>query len=244
MGVVDEIRAGPFPRMMSASLNEVALSHTLRCDARQSERRFQVFDAWIAAVPHWRLGDHLPTPIVKGIQPHYLEINEEGGVPVISTMAIQDLAIDEAACRRAVDADYGDNDVRRPQGRDVLLTVDGGTSIGKPVLFDLAGDWAVDSHVAILRPAGIDPELLVYLLASPIGQIQFQRAESGASGQTSVTEEDLRRFIFPAISKASAKQALSKVRKAIADSDRLRRQAEQRQVDGWDRFTALYIADL
>lgn len=34
-------------------------------------------------------------------------------------------------------------------------------------------------------------------VASPIGQLQFNRAESGASGQTSVTEEDLRRFRFP-----------------------------------------------
>jgi hypothetical protein len=39
---------------------------------------------------------------------------------------------------------------------------------------------------------------LVYLLASPLGQQQFRRAESGASGQTAVTEEDIRRFIFPA----------------------------------------------
>lgn len=37
----------------------------------------------------------------------------------------------------------------------------------------------------------------MYLLASPLGQMQFRRAESGASGQTTVTEDDIRRFVFP-----------------------------------------------
>ena len=244
MGVIDKMKAGPFPRVMSASLQDVSASHTLRCDAKQSEQRFQTFKAWIESVSCWRLGDYLPSPIIKGTQPQYVEATDGSGIPVISTLAIQELAIDKAACRPVANGDYGDNETRKPRRGDVLLTVDGGPSIGKPALFDLAGEWAIDSHVAILRPVGVDPELLVYLLASPIGQIQFEQAESGASGQTSVTEEDLRRFRFPDISKAKARQALSRVRKAIAEGDRLRRQAEQRQVEGWERFMALYTADM
>lgn len=221
---------------MGTSLLDVARSHTLRCDAKQCEQRFRDFDAWIAGVPHWRLGDRLPTPIMKGAQPDYLDSLDESGVPVISTLAVQNLSIDAEACRRVGKPDYGTDDVKKPQIGDVLLTVDGGTSIGKPVLFDLEGDWAVDSHVAILRPAGIGPSLLVYMLASPLGQIQFQRAESGASGQTAVTEDDLRRFVFPELSPKAAGAALAKVRKAQDDADRLRAEAAATQGAGWEEF--------
>jgi hypothetical protein len=118
----------------------------------------------------------------------------------------------------------------------VLLTVDGGTSIGKPVLFDLSGDWAVDSHVAILRPVGLDAALLVYLLASPLGQLQFQRAESGASGQTSVTETDLRRFRFPHLATDVAREAVRAVTEAAREAARLRTAAATTLEEGWEDF--------
>lgn len=221
---------------MRASLLDVARSHTLRCDPKQSEQRFRDFDARINGALHWTLGERLPNPIMKGAQPDYLDSLDESGIPVISTMAVQNLSIDTAACRRVAEPDYGADDVRKPQIGDVLLTVDGGPSIGKPALFELDGDWAVDSHVAILRPAGVDPSLLVYLLASPLGQIQFQRAESGASGQTAVTEDDLRRFVFPELTPAAAEEALAKVHTAQYEADRLRTQAAATQDAGWEEF--------
>ena len=69
--------------------------------------------------------------------------------------------------------------------------------MGNPALFESDDDFTVDSHVCILRPDGLSSLALVYLLASPLGQMQFRRAESGASGQTTVTEDDIRRFVFP-----------------------------------------------
>ena len=62
----------------------------------------------------------------------------------------------------------------------IVLTVDGGTSIGKPSLFTLVEDFTVDTHVVIIRPKEISPLAVVYLLASPLGQMQFRRAESGS----------------------------------------------------------------
>ena len=176
MGVIGHLGPSPAPRIMKATLADVAGTHSLRCDVKQAEQRFREFDAWMSSVPHWTLGRYLPDPIVKGLQPAYVNSIDEGGTPVISTVSIRDLAIDETVCRLAAEVDYGPAEARKPRADDVLLTVDGGSSIGKPVLFDLGGDWAVDSHVAILRPRGLDPELLVYLLASPLGQIQLQRA--------------------------------------------------------------------
>lgn len=237
MAVIGGLGAEPTPRIMTGSLREVAGSHALRCDAKQSEERFRDLDRWLEATSTFALGAMLPDPIVKGAQPDYAETGE-APITVITTMAIQNLVVDLEGCRPALSVDYGAADVRKPRIGDVLLTVDGGTSIGKPVLFDLEGEFAVDSHVAILRPVGLDAAMLVHLLASPLGQVQFQRFESGASGQTAVTEDDIRRFRFPLLDPHVAAQAIADVEAARTAADQLRREAAAREEDGWARFMA------
>lgn len=186
------------PIARTASLKLVAQSYTLRCDAKQAEKCFQDFGRSMSRIDLVQLGSFFPRPFVKGVQPKYLETLDPDGVMVVSTLAIQRMRIVTDACRYISQEDFdrlsGDRKLKKD---DVLLTMDGGTSIGKPVLFDLEDDYTVDSHISILRPEGIAPVALVYLLASPFGQLQFQQAESGASGQTAVTEEDIRRFVFP-----------------------------------------------
>lgn len=81
----------------------------------------------------------------------------------------------------------------------------------------------------VLRPEGLSSLALVYLLASPLGQMQFRRAESGASGQTTVTEDDVRRFRFPsALLKSIDKTAahIEAERRRIA-TERAKLQAEE-----------------
>lgn len=185
-----------FPIVTKSTLSVIGKSHTLRCDAKQRERRFIELDEMFSGLDCFFLGEYLPVPLLKGSQPTYLDTQD--GIPVINTLSIQKLRINQEDCRYISEESYEVlPDKKKLKENDVLLTMDGGTSIGKPVLFDLEGEWTVDSHVAILRPKGISPKSLVYLLASPIGQVQFQKAESGASGQTAVTEECLRRFVFP-----------------------------------------------
>jgi hypothetical protein len=228
---------------MKGSLADVARSHSLRCDAKQGEERFRRFDAWIDSVPHFLLGDMLPLPIVKGAQPEYADTLDDG-ILVITTLAIQDLAINVDACRPASNVDFGEDNVRKPKPGDVLLTVDGGTSIGKPALFELDGDWAVDSHVVILRPKDLDPRYLIYLLASPLGQLQFQRAESGASGQTSVTEEDIRRFRFPVRAAPDEAKAIALIGAARGEAVRLRAEATKIEDNGWEDFLKAFAPGL
>lgn len=233
MGVIGHLGASAAPRIMKSGLSSVVKSFSFRCDAKQSEERYEHFDEWISGQPHFILGAKLPEPVVKGSQPIY---TEGGTITVISTMSIQALSIDLSVCRLADKIDFGDSNVRRPRPKDVLVTVDGGTSIGKPVLFNLDGEFAVDSHVAILRPVDLDPDLLVHLLASPLGQLQFQRAESGASGQTSVTEDDIRRFRFPILDAAVEARAVGDVKAARADASALRARAIAREDQGWEEF--------
>lgn len=229
-------RRVPTPRVMNARLSDIARSHTLRCDARQWEKRFERLDEYLAAMECFELGDVLPSKMVKGKQPVYADTVDAEGTPVINTMSIRDLGIDVGACRIAIEIDHGPEALRRPRLNDVLVTVDGGTSIGKPVLFDLEDEYGIDSHVGILRPVGITPDLLVFLLASPLGQLQFQRAESGASGQTSVADDDIRRFRFPVMEAETALRAVQSVRQAREEAADLRAQATASEEAGWSKF--------
>jgi type I restriction enzyme S subunit len=205
-----------YPIIRTSSLVNIAKSHSLRCDSKQSETRFSELDAMVEGKDVCFLSEFLPEPLVKGTQPVYLQEEKDikKGVPIINTLSIQKMKINQEDCRFiSKDAFNLLNKIRILRKGDVLLTMDGGTSIGKPVLFNLDGNYSIDPHVAILRPKGISPKALVYLLASPIGQLQFQRFESGASGQTAVTEEDIRRFLIP-------KSAVTELEKLVVSLDK------------------------
>jgi len=232
------------PAALRTSLKAIGKSHCLRCDAKQAEPRFALFENFISSVKSFCLGDYLPQPFIKGSQPKYLESLEPNGVPVISTLAIQNMRIIVEACRYISQEDYDRmEEPRKPKQRDVLLTLDGGTSIGKPVLFDLEDEFAVDSHVAILRPVRLDPRLLVYLLASPLGQVQFNQAESGASGQTAVTEEDVRRFRFPVIKGGDEQQIIKDFEKASRRISRLEKRLKEAEELAWNRFNGALLSN-
>jgi len=186
------------PLVFVSSLTIIASNYTRRCDAKIADKELLKIEASIRASGSFQIGDYLPEPFAKGGQPEYLDLPSDDSVPVVNTLAVQKLAINEGDCRHISRDDFESlNKERKLRRGDVLLTVDGGVSIGKVAHFDRDDDFTVDSHVCVLRPRGISSLGLVCLLASPIGQMQFRRAESGASGQTTVTEEDVRQFIFP-----------------------------------------------
>ena len=113
-------------------------------------------------------------------------------------------------------------------------------SIGKPVLFNSANEFTIDSHVVILRPAELSPLALVYLLASPLGQMQFRRAESGASGQTTVTEDDVRRFVFPCSILDTVDKVSAKIEAARTEILKQRRELDRKEAALWkqlDKFS-------
>ncbi len=228
------------PLHSNIKMSDISKTHTLRCDAKQFEERFEPIRKLWDSGKFFYLGELLPDSLVKGEQPPYIE--GEDGVQVINTLSIQKLSINLDDCRVISEDDFDAlPEARKLKKGDVLLTMDGGTSIGKSVVFDFDGKFTVDSHVAILRPINISPKALVYLLASPFGQMQFKKAESGASGQTAVTEEDLRRFIFPKslltnIEKLS--DELDTKRKAIIAKKKI---LEQEETNVWDEFVSAYL---
>lgn len=222
------------------SLAQIAATYTLRADAKHFASEFVGRDGATRSAPHFELGDFLPTPFAKGVQPSYLDLPGDDTVPVVNTLSVQRLVIRESDCRHISRDDFEALDPERHlRVNDVLLTVDGGVSIGKAALFDKTADFTVDSHVCILRPVGLVPLSLVYLLASPLGQYQFKRAESGASGQTAVTEEDIRRFIFPSSILARLDEVVGHIeaeRKVIADERQL---LVEREAAAWSKLDEL-----
>lgn len=231
-----------YPQLMRSRLTDVAKTYTLRCDAKQSEKRFREFAQFIHSVETFQLGDYLPEPLPKGDQPKYLETLAAEGVPVISTICIQDLSIDLAPARYIDRDDFDAVDAwKKPGEGDVLLTVDGGTSIGKPAIFGLEDDCAIDSHVVILRPSDLDPRYVAYLLASPLGQVQFNRAESGASGQTAVTEDDIRRFRFPVVPDEEIPRLIEAFEKTVDDLRSMRSELQAKEADAWRGFNERLI---
>lgn len=187
-----------WPKVHTSSLVAIAENYTLRCDAKQANSDERTLLRRVTSKEFFYLSEFLPAPFVKGSQPSYVDVVTDESVPVVNTLSIQNLTLHPEQCRHITREDY---ELLLPERHvkpnDVLLTVDGGVSIGKPCLFTLDSAYTIDSHVVILRPTSLSPLALVYLLASHLGQMQFQRAESGASGQTTVTEADVRRFVFP-----------------------------------------------
>ncbi|BBK39855.1 hypothetical protein STAQ_49330 [Allostella sp. ATCC 35155] len=239
------------PLRARCSLSAVARSPTFRIDAKQAAPSSVQLDAILDRVPTFYLNEFLPEPFVKGRQPIYLDDTQDEGAMVINTGAVRPLGITFGLCRRISSSDFeGLAPARKLRDGDVLLTTDGGTSIGKVAVFKTpSGEdgtlmecgFTVDSHVAVLRPCGISPVLLAYLLCSPMGQIQFQRAESGASGQTAVSEEDVRRFRFPRVPEAAFEQARESFTAALEEARRLEAEAYKKRQDGWGAFEAILL---
>lgn len=243
-----------FPIRSKSSLLQVAESLSLRCDAKQSEPRFLDLERSFGEQQTVFLNAYLPDPFVKGVQPNYLdEPGEDGIAYVVNTLSVQNLKISAPACRWISMKNYTSlTEGRMLKDGDVVLTVDGGTSIGKSAVFS-SSDFrdqlgldeddslfvTVDSHVAILRPEGISPEALVYLLSSPVVQAQFQKAESGASGQTAVSESDIRAFKFPKLTPRKISMAVTQLKDSLEQSVTLEKEAEAIRLNGWKIFEDL-----
>lgn len=208
----------------------------MRCDAKQFEEKYSQLQKMINMEDTFYLGELIPQPLVKGGQPPYIDGTD--GVPVINTLSVQHLQINVEDCRYISEEDYEYLlESRKLKKGDVLLTMDGGTSIGKSAVFCLDGDFTVDSHVAIIRPVGISAKAMAYLLASPMGQLQFNKAESGASGQTAVTEEDLRRFQFPRVLLENIEYLAEDLDKKREKINEKKKMLEAEELEAWNIFS-------
>ena len=66
-----------------------------------------------------------------------------------------------------------------------------------------------------------------------MGQFQFRRAESGASGQTAVTEEDIRRFVFPSSILPTLDDVVATIEKEREEIRKARAALDDREIKTW-----------
>ena len=143
-----------FPKIHTASLSLVADSYSLRCDAKQADSHLLDLLARVTNQDYFYLNELLPIPLLKGIQPNYLDQPTTDSVPVVNTLSIQGLSLNTTVCRHITREDFEVLcDQRRINKNDVLLTVDGGVSIGKPCLFNLDDDFTMGQPRRDLTPS-------------------------------------------------------------------------------------------
>ena len=118
-----------YPLYNVARLSDISATHSLRCDAKQFEDRFNDIRQLSHREDVFYLGELLPEPLIKGSQPIYIDGTD--GIPVINTLSIQKLKINIEDCRYITEEDFETlPNVRKLKKGDVLLPIDGGTSIG------------------------------------------------------------------------------------------------------------------
>lgn len=134
-------------------------------------------------------------PIVRGIQPDYVEGN---GILVIKTVDLNNGYIDYKNCLRTSKDNFENSPDAQIKKDDVLVASTGYVSIGKVDVYDHDENTIVDGHISILRlKKGYDPQFIASFLRSHLGKIQFEKWWSGSSGQIEIQPTDLEKFVIP-----------------------------------------------
>lgn len=89
-------------------------------------------------------------------------------------------------------------DERQLQNGDILINSTGVGTAGRVTLFNLTGDYVVDSHVTILRPnERIISEFLLLILAVGIGFKALENIADGSSGQIEIAPDTIKNIRIP-----------------------------------------------
>ncbi|WP_268915935.1 restriction endonuclease subunit S [Actinomadura logoneensis] len=132
--------------------------------------------------------------ISRGTAPAYVD---DSPIRVIGQRCVREWGFDASATRghdpRALN-------VLRAKTGDVLLNSTGAGTIGRSCVFGEVGDFVVDSHVTILRPAlaKINPRWMEMLLRSPWGQRYLEaHCFTGSTNQVELSRSELVSTVVP-----------------------------------------------
>ena len=89
-------------------------------------------------------------------------------------------------------------DERKLQKGDILINSTGVGTAGRVTLFDLDGDYVVDSHITIFRPnEQILSTFALLILSSVVGFKTLEKMADGSSGQIELSIETIKRIKIP-----------------------------------------------
>ncbi len=89
-------------------------------------------------------------------------------------------------------------DERKLQKGDILINSTGVGTAGRVTLFELAGDYVVDSHITIFRPNDeVLPTFVLLVLSSVVGFKTLEKMADGSSGQVELSIETIKSIKIP-----------------------------------------------
>jgi len=129
---------------------------------------------------------------------------------------------------------FNENEDLHLKKDDIVLTSTGDGTIGRADIFDGEREAMPDGHVTILRVKEayrIEPIFLPYYLQSVYGQTQIERGITGSTGQTELTEPNIRaiQVVFPKTSERQV-ECVSKAHEGITNARRSETQIDQELV--------------
>ena len=89
-------------------------------------------------------------------------------------------------------------DERKLQKGDILINSTGVGTAGRVTLFELDGDYVVDSHITIFRPNDeVVPTFVLLVLSSVVGFKTLEKMADGSSGQVELSIETIKSIKIP-----------------------------------------------
>ena len=130
--------------------------------------------------------------------------------------------------RYFVDAGFV-SDARQLQKQDILINSTGVGTAGRITLFNLDGDFVVDSHITILRvnQEKALPVFVLYALADGIGFKNIESMAQGQSGQVELSLSTIKNITIPLPSLIDQRQIIAKIAKLETRIEELQKQLEQ-----------------
>ena len=130
---------------------------------------------------------------------------KRGKSPIYGDSSIQVIKSGQARGYRDFDfsmkyylAQDAELDERKLQKGDILINSTGVGTAGRVTLFDLDGDYVVDSHITIFRPNELILSTFALLvLSSVVGFKTLEKMADGSSGQIELSIETIKRIKIP-----------------------------------------------
>jgi|GEM_PF-6335361 len=168
-----------------------------------------------------RLDALVKEPIHRGKQPVYQD--GVGTVPVVKTVDVQNERIEWLRTRKVSEEFFQEN----PQGQlhkgDLVITSTGIGSWGKAALCDVEKAFAaVDLVVVHVDQVVLDPLVLLALVWSKSGKVQFHQRARGSTRMTHLYERDIATLLVPSLSPSQRDKVIAAMAlyfKALQEAD-------------------------
>jgi type I restriction enzyme M protein len=120
-------------------------------------------------------------------------------------------------------------DERKLEKGDILINSTGVGTAGRVTLFNLDGDFVVDSHITILRvnKSVANPIFVLYVLAENIGFKNIESMAQGQSGQIELSLSIVQNIDIPLPPLSEQQKIVSKIEKIEAEIQDLQKLSEQ-----------------